>query len=87
VPALLAETTTTTTEVPQIVGKYPGDLPVLGSAGLLLVVIVAAGGYLTHRSRRANVDDDDRRAGPGRPTDDGADASRRSGTAPEAGGG
>ncbi|HEY2332560.1 MAG TPA: hypothetical protein VGH94_11630 [Acidimicrobiales bacterium] len=49
----LADTTTSTTEVPQIVGTYPGQLPVLGSAAGLFVVIVAAGGYMTWRTRRA----------------------------------
>ncbi len=49
----LADTTTSTTEVPEIVGKYPGQLPVLGSAAGLFVVIVAAGGYMTWRTRKA----------------------------------
>ena len=51
----MSTTTTSTTEVPQIVGKYPGELPVLGSAAGLFVVIVAAGTFVTFRARRTNA--------------------------------
>ncbi len=68
-----------------MVGKYPGEPAVLGSAGVLLAVIVAAGGYMTWRSRRA--------AGAGREVDASTDrqhevtASAAGDPAPKRGGG
>jgi hypothetical protein len=55
VPDLLAQTTTTTTEVPRVVGKHPGTVPVLGAGAGLLLVIVAASAYVTWRTRRSGA--------------------------------
>jgi hypothetical protein len=54
VPELLAQTTTTT-EVPRVVGTHPGTLPIVGASGALLVVIAGAALLVGRRSRRVDA--------------------------------
>lgn len=53
-PELLAQTTTTT-EVPRVVGDHPGTLPVVAAGGALFAVIAAASLYASRRARRSGV--------------------------------
>ncbi|MGD9798159.1 MAG: hypothetical protein AB7H43_00155 [Acidimicrobiia bacterium] len=45
-------TTTTSTEVPRVVGDHPGTEPVVVAGAALLVTILAAGAYARWRTRR-----------------------------------
>jgi len=49
---LLLLLATATTEVPRVVGKHPGTLPVVLASLALFVAIVAAGFYASNRSKR-----------------------------------
>jgi len=55
VPEQLAQgdsTTTTSTEVPRVVGDHPGTEPVVVAGAALLVAILAAGAFARWRTRR-----------------------------------